>query len=106
MQLEAVGRISVGDFGLQVGRQVDDVNRAEGTFLGTDTASDAKALGNEGDLGLGRDLDTKLSGTDDRARLLTFLATFLHELALRSTRRTQTQQFLTFGLHCNRGIFM
>ena len=79
MQLEAVGGVSVGDFGFQVGGQVDNVNRTERTLLRTDTTTDAKTFGNEGDLGFGSDLDTELAGTDDRARFLTFLATFLQK---------------------------
>lgn len=77
VQFKAVGLESVGDFGFQVGGQVDDVNRAERALLGTDTTSNAKALGNEGDLGFGRDFDTELSGADDRTRSFTLLATFL-----------------------------
>lgn len=79
MKLETVGGVTVGNLGLQVGRQVDDVNGTEGAFLGTDTATDTEALGDEGNLGLGSDLDTQLTRTDDGARLLTFLATFLEE---------------------------
>ena len=50
MKLEAVCRIAVGDLRLKVGRQVDDVDGAEGTFFGTDSASDAQPLRNKGDL--------------------------------------------------------
>ena len=77
VKLEAVGGITVGDLGFQVGRQVDDVDGTERTFLGTDTATDTQALGDEGDLGFRRHFDTQLTRTDDGARLLTFLATFL-----------------------------
>lgn len=71
----------MGDLGFQVGGQVDNVDGTERTFLGTDTTTDAKAFRDEGDLGLGSDLDTELAGTDDGARLLTFLATFLSKSA-------------------------
>lgn len=63
--------------GLEIGGQVDDVDGVEGALLGTDTASDAEPLRDEGNLGLGRDLNAELSGTNDRARFLTFLTTFL-----------------------------
>jgi hypothetical protein len=53
------------------------MDRTERTFLGADTATDTEALGDEGNLRFGSDLDTKLPCTDDGARLLTFLATFL-----------------------------
>ena len=77
MELEAVGRVAVGDLSFQVGRQVDDVNGTERTFLRANTATDTQALGDESDLGLGSDFDTKFSGTDDGAGLFTFLTTFL-----------------------------
>lgn len=77
MKLETVGRVTVGHLGFQVGGQVDDVDGTEGTFLGADTTTDTEALGDEGDLGLGGDLNTKLTRADDGARLFTFLATFL-----------------------------
>ena len=50
MKLEAVGRVAVGDLGLEVGGQVDDVNGSEWALLGTDTTTNAQALGDEGDL--------------------------------------------------------
>lgn len=82
MELETVGRVPVGDLGLQVGRQVDDMDSAERTFLGTDTATNAKTFGNEGDLGLGSHFNTELSGTDDGARLLALLTTFLQIISI------------------------
>ena len=77
VKLETVRGVTVGDLGFQIGRQVDNMDRTERTFLRTDTATDTEALGNEGDLRFGGDFDTKLTRTDDGARLLTFLATFL-----------------------------
>lgn len=77
MQLETVGRVAVGDLGLQVGRQVDDVNGTEWAFLRTDTTTNAQALGDERDLGLGSHFDAKLTRANDWAGLLAFLATFL-----------------------------
>lgn len=79
MQLEAVGRVTVGDLCLEVGRQVDNVDSAERTFLRADTATDTEALGDEGDLGLGCYFDTKLACADHRARLFAFLTTFLRK---------------------------
>lgn len=77
MQLEAVGGVAVGDLALEVGGQVDDLDGVEGAFLRADTATDTQALTDEGDLAAGLDLDTELAGLDDRAGLLTLLATFL-----------------------------
>ena len=77
MKLEAVGGVAVGDLTLQVGRQVDDMNSAEWAFLRADTATNTEALRDESDLGLGSNLNAKLSGTDDGAGLFTFLTTFL-----------------------------
>lgn len=51
VQLETVGRVSMGDLGLEVRGQVDDVDGIKGAFLGADTASNTQSLGDEGDLG-------------------------------------------------------
>lgn len=67
----------MGDLTLEIGGQVDDVDGAEGTFLGADTAADAQTLGDEGYLGLRADFDAQLAGPDDGARLLALLSTFL-----------------------------
>lgn len=40
MKLEGVGTVSVGDHGVQVGGQVDDVDGTEGALLGADTTTD------------------------------------------------------------------
>ena len=61
VQLEGVGRVTMGDLRLEVGRQVDDVDGVEGTFLGADTAADAQPLANKGDFAGGVDLDAQLS---------------------------------------------
>jgi len=50
MELEAVGRVSMGDLGLEICWQIDDVDGTEGAFLRTDTTPDAKTLRNESDL--------------------------------------------------------
>ena len=44
MQLEAVGRISMGDLCLQIGWQVDDIDGSKGAFLGTDTTTYTQAF--------------------------------------------------------------
>lgn len=67
----------MGDLGIQVCRQVDDMNGTERAFLRADTAANAEALRDEGDLGIRRDLDAELPGSNDGARLFAFLATFL-----------------------------
>lgn len=77
MKLETIRRVSMGDLSLEVRGQVDDVDSIERTLLGADTASYAQALGNEGDLGVGRDFDAQLAGADDGAGLFAFLSTFL-----------------------------
>jgi len=58
MELEAVGRVAVGDLGLEVGRQVDNGDCAEGTLLRADTTSYAETLGDEGQTGFGSDFNT------------------------------------------------
>jgi hypothetical protein len=67
----------MGDLGLEIGGQVDDVDGVEGAFLWADTASDAEALRNEGDLGGRVDFDTQFARADDWARLFAFLSAFL-----------------------------
>lgn len=77
MQLEGVGGVAVGDLSLEVGGQVDDVDGVEGTFLRTDTATDAETLTNEGDLGGWVDFDAEFASADDGAGFLAFLSAFL-----------------------------
>lgn len=79
MQLEAVCGVSVRNLCFQVGRQVDDVDGIERTFLWADTATNTESLGDEGNLGFGCDFDTELACSDHRTRLFTFLTTFLAE---------------------------
>lgn len=57
----------MGDLGLQVGGQVDNVNGTERALLRTDTTTNAQALGDESDLGLGSHLDAKLTRAHNRA---------------------------------------
>jgi hypothetical protein len=80
MQLEAVGRVTVGDLCLEVGRQVDNVDGTEWAFLRADTATDTEALGNEGNFGLGCHFDTKLACADHGARFFALLTTFLEKV--------------------------
>jgi hypothetical protein len=48
MQLETVGRISMGNHGLEVRGQVDDRDGVEWAFLWADTATDAETFRDEG----------------------------------------------------------
>ena len=98
MQLEAVGRVSMGDLGLEIGGQVDDVDGVEGAFLWADTASDAEALRNEGDLGGRVDFDTQFARADDWARLFAFLSAFLRRVRI---GKAQRGDILALGLHCH-----
>lgn len=41
MELEGIGRVSMGDHGLEVGWQVDNGDGIKGAFLWADTAPDA-----------------------------------------------------------------
>lgn len=74
----------MSDLGLEVGRQVDDVDSVEGAFLRADTTTDTQALRDEGDLGFGRDFDAQLACTDYGARLLAFLPAFLPSVSARA----------------------
>lgn len=86
VQLEAVRRVSVGDLGLEVGGQVDDVDGVEGAFLRADTASNAEALRDEGDFGRVVDFDAQLARADDGTRLFAFLAAFLGRVSTGEAR--------------------
>jgi hypothetical protein len=44
MEFKRVSRVSVGDLGLEIGRQIDDVDGTERTFLRADTATNAETL--------------------------------------------------------------
>lgn len=80
MELEAVGRVSMGDLGLEICWQIDDVDGTKWTFLRADTTSNAKTLRNESDLRFRSDLDTETSTSHNRAGFLAFLSTFLFRL--------------------------
>jgi hypothetical protein len=48
MKLKAVGRVSVGDMGFEVRWKIDDIDSTERALLWTDTTSNTKTLGDEG----------------------------------------------------------
>lgn len=77
VELEAVGRVSMGNLGFQVGREVDDGDGREGAFLWADTASDTERLGDEGKSRGGVNFDTQFATTNDGAGLFALLSTFL-----------------------------
>ena len=77
MELEAVGRVSVGDVRFEISWQIDNVDGAERTFLGTDTASNTQSLRDKGDLGFRGDFDAETSASHNWARFLAFLSAFL-----------------------------
>jgi hypothetical protein len=81
VELEAVGRVSMGNLGLEVGRQVDNMDCTEWALLGTDTATDAQSLRDESNFRFGGDFDTELAGSDNRARFLAFLTAFLRTIS-------------------------
>jgi hypothetical protein len=89
VELEAVGRVSVGDLRLEVGREVDDGDGAKRALAHADTATDTERLRDEGDARLGRHFDAELTASDDGARLLAFLpALFGLALVFRDDRDT------------------
>ena len=77
MQLETVCRVSVGDLGLEVRGQVDNVNCTEGTFLRADTATDTQPFRDVGNFGFGGHLDAQFAGPHHGTGLLALLSTFL-----------------------------
>lgn len=96
MQLEAVRRVPMCDLGLEVRGQVDDIDGIKWALLRTDTTSYAKALGDEGDFGVGCDFDAQFARADHRARLLAFLSAFLR-LALVRVDNGNTSQLVRHG---------
>lgn len=77
MELEAVRRVSMGNLGFEVGRQIDDVDGTERAFFRTDATSNAETFRDEGDLGLRGDFDTETPTANHRAGLLALLPAFL-----------------------------
>jgi hypothetical protein len=78
MQFEAVSRVTVGDLRFKIGRQVDDVDGTERTFFRADTASNAEALRDEGDLRFRAHFNAELASAHHGAGLLAFLSAFLY----------------------------
>ena len=101
VQLETVGRVSMGDLGLEVRGQVDDVDGVKGAFLGTDTASDTQSLGDEGDLGRRVYFDAQLAGAHHWAGLFAFLSTFLGRVSRLARGKERGRVALALGLHCH-----
>ena len=50
MELKAIGRVSMSDVRLEIGREIDDVDGTERAFLRADTAPNAKTFRYESDL--------------------------------------------------------
>lgn len=65
VELEAVGGVSVGDLGFEVGGQVDDGNGVERALLGADTTTNAKTFGDEGNFGFRADFNAELATAND-----------------------------------------
>ena len=77
MKLETVRRVSMGNLGLEIRWQIDNVDGPKWAFLRADTTSNAKTLGNEGDLRFGRDFNTETATSHNGAGFLAFLSAFL-----------------------------
>ena len=91
MEFETVGRITMRNLDIQVGRQVYDMDSSERTLFRADTASDTKTFRDESNLGVGIDLDTEFACADHRAGLLAFLTTFLHRKTLVKAKKKKNQ---------------
>lgn len=100
VELEAVGRVSVGDLGLEVRGQVDDVDGIKRAFLGADTASDAQSLRDEGNLGRRVYFDAQLACAHHGTGLFAFLSTFLRRVSPSAMgRKGRLRVALALGLH-------
>jgi hypothetical protein len=78
MKFEAVGRVSMRNMGLEVGRQIDDVDGSKRAFFRTNAATNAQTLGDEGNLRFGSDFDAETTASNNGARLFAFLSAFLY----------------------------
>ena len=67
----------MGDVGLEIGWQIDNVDGSKWAFLRTDTASNTKGFGDEGDLRVRGDFNAETSASHNWARFLAFLSAFL-----------------------------
>lgn len=91
----------MGDLGLEVRGQVDDVDGIKGAFLGADTASNAQSLGDEGNLGRRVYFDAQLAGAHHGAGLFAFLSTFLGGVSRLARGKERARVVLALGLHCH-----
>jgi hypothetical protein len=79
MELEAIGRVSVGNLRFEVRWQIDDVDRPKRTFLWANTASNAESLGDECNFGFRGYLDAEAPASNHGAGFLALLSAFLYE---------------------------
>lgn len=83
MQLEAVGRVAVGDLRLEVGGQVDNVDGIEGALFGADAAANAQPFADEGNPARWVHFDAELAGSYHGAGLLALLPSVLWSACFR-----------------------
>lgn len=84
----------MGELALEVGGQVDDIDRAERAFLGADTTTNTQLLRDERNLGRRLDLNTELAYYIDKyCTLVLFLLRSFLVLPIRFTG----QDFLLFS---------
>ena len=99
MELEAVGRISMGDLRFKVRRQVDDVDGAEWALFWAYAASDTEGFRDESDFGVWGDFDAELAGPHDGTRFLAFLTAFLEAYVSDAANLGYELVPNTLGLH-------
>jgi hypothetical protein len=97
MKLEAIGRVSMRNLGLQICRQIDDLDRGEGTFLNTYSASDTETFRDKCDLGGRFDFDAEAAAAHNGAGLLAFLSAYYLLVGIRLRKAKECIHFL--GLH-------
>ena len=79
MKLEAVRGVAMGDLSFEVCWQIDNTDGPKRAFLWADTTSNTESLGDECNLGFGRNFNAETSASHDGAGFLTLLAAFLYE---------------------------
>jgi hypothetical protein len=77
VELETVGPETVRCLTTEIPRQIDNLDRVEGTALHANTATNTQGLRDKGDLRILPYLDTKLASSDNWARLAALLHTLL-----------------------------
>lgn len=94
----------MGNVGLEIRGQVDDIDGSKWALLRADTASNAEGFRDECNLGFWSDFNAQATTSNNRTRFLALLSTFLW-LALVSTDNSNTGELVGhFCRFCEAGV--